>query len=292
MNLKVYDRIYFTIVYACLAFAAFITLYPFIYVFSMSVSTPEAAAAQMVYFFPVGFSTMAYERVFKNPEIWRFLYNAVWYTAVGTLCSVFFTALGAYPLSRRRFFARGFFNSIFIFTMFFGGGLIPFFIIVRTLGLYNSRWSMVIPFLIDTWLLIICRTFFQGLPEELFESAKIDGCSEIGIFRRIALPLSKQILAVLLLFYGIGNWNMWFFPVLFLGDRKLHPLQVYLKRVLVQNETSEAMLSWVTLGKGAYLSTLQVKYAIIIVASVPIIMLYPFVQKYFEKGFLIGALKG
>jgi len=211
---------------------------------------------------------------------------------VGTFFMLVFTVLGAYPLSRRHFFARNFFSAVFIFTMFFWGGLIPFFIVVRMTGLFNSRWALVVPYLVDTWNLVICRTFFQTLPVELYESAKMDGCSEFGILRRITLPLSKQILAVLTLFYGISNWNGWFAAVLFLADNKLHPIQVYLKRVLVEANSAEAMMSWATLGRGAMLSALQVKYAIIIVASVPIILVYPFVQKYFEKGVLLGSLKG
>ena len=292
INSKTYDRIYYSIVYVLITFAIIVTLYPIVYVFSMSISSPEAAAANKVFLIPVGFSTMAYERVFMNKEIWRAFYNSVWYTVVGTLAMLVFTVLGAYPLSRRHFFARNFFTGIFVFTMFFWGGLIPFFIIVKMTGLYNSRLALVVPYLIDTWNLIICRTFFQSIPEELYESAKMDGCNEFAILRKITLPLSKQIIAVLALFYGVSNWNGWFAAVMFLSSSKLHPLQVYLKRVLVEANSAEAMMSWASMGKDAMLSALQVKYAIIIVASLPIIIVYPFLQKYFEKGVLLGSLKG
>jgi putative aldouronate transport system permease protein len=286
------NRIYDVVVYGLVGLAIVITLYPFIYVFSMSISTPEAAAAKKVFLWPVGFSTLAYERVFQNPAIWKAFYNSVWYTVVATLGNLIFTVLGAYPLARPRFFARKLFMGIFVFTMFFWGGLVPFFVVVAKLGLYNTRWALVVPYLIETWNLVICRTFFQTLPEELYESAKLDGASEIRILWRLTLPLSKQIVAVLALFYGISNWNGWFAAVLFLADSKLHPIQVYLRNVLIAGSSAEAMMSWAQMGRAALLSTLQLKYALIIVASVPIIMVYPFVQRYFEKGVMLGSLKG
>jgi len=216
----------------------------------------------------------------------------VWYTVVATSCNLLFTVLGAYPLARPRFFARGFFTAVFVFTMFFWGGLVPFFVVVNKLGLYNSRWALVVPYLIETWNLILCRTFFQTLPEELYESAKIDGASEYRILARVTVPLSKQIIAVLALFYGISNWNGWFAAVLFLADSRLHPIQVYLRGVLISGSSADSMMSYAQIGRAAMLSFMQLKYALIIVASAPIIMVYPFVQRYFEKGVLLGSLKG
>jgi putative aldouronate transport system permease protein len=270
----------------------FVTLYPFLYVISMSISSPEAVAAKQVFLWPVGFSTMAYERVFMNKQIWTAFYNSLWYTVVATAGNLVFTVLGAFPLSRPRFFARKFFTAVFVFTMFFWGGLVPFFIVVNKVGLYNSRWALVLPYLIETWNLVICRTFFQTLPEELYESAKMDGASEIRLLWRITLPLSKQIIAVLALFYGISNWNGWFGAVLFLSNTKLHPIQVYLRSVLISGQSADSMMSWAQQGRAAMLTFMQLKYALIIVASVPIIVLYPFVQRYFEKGVLLGSLKG
>ncbi len=292
MKAKAYDRIYYTVVYGLAGLAIIVTLYPFLYVISLSISAPEAVAAKKVFLWPIGFSTLAYARVFQNPSIWRAFYNSVWYTVVATLGNLLFTVLGAYPLARPRFFARKFFMGIFVFTMFFWGGLVPFFVVVNKVGLYNSRWALVVPYLIETWNLVICRTFFQTLPEELYESAKIDGASELRILVRITVPLSKQIIAVLALFYGISNWNGWFAAVLFLANGKLHPIQVYLRNVLIAGQSAEAMMSWAQMGRAALLSTLQLKYALIVVASVPIIMVYPFVQRYFEKGVLLGSLKG
>jgi putative aldouronate transport system permease protein len=292
MKARTYTGIYDTIVYTLVTLAAIVTLYPFIYVFSMSISRPEAVAAKEVFLWPVGFSTMAYDRVFANKTIWRSFGNSVWYTVVATAGNLLFTVLAAYPLSRPRFFARKFFTAVFVFTMFFWGGLVPFFVVVAKVGLYNSRWALVVPYLVETWYLVICRTFFQTLPEELYESAKIDGASEYRILARVTLPLSKQIIAVLALFYGISNWNGWFAAVLFLSDSKLHPIQVYLRSVLISGESAESMMSWAQLGRAAMLSFLQLKYALIIVASVPIILVYPFVQRYFEKGVMLGSLKG
>jgi len=211
---------------------------------------------------------------------------------VATIANVVFTILGAYPLARPRFFARKFFMAVFVFTMFFWGGLVPFFVIVNKLGLYNTRWALVAPYLIETWNLVICRTFFQGMPEELYESAKIDGANELRILWKITTPLSKQIIAILALFYGISNWNGWFGAVLLIANSKLHPLQVYLRNVLLAGSSAEAMMSWAQMGRAALLSTLQLKYALIVIASVPIILVYPFVQRYFEKGVLLGSLKG
>lgn len=292
MKAKTYTAIYDTVVYGLVALSIVITLYPFLYVISMSISRPEAAAAKEVVLWPVGFSTLAYERVFQNREIWRAFYNSVWYTVVATSCNLLFTVLGAYPLARPRFFARGFFTAVFVFTMFFWGGLVPFFVVVNRLGLYNSRWALVVPYLIETWNLILCRTFFQTLPEELYESAKIDGASEYRILARVTVPLSKQIIAVLALFYGISNWNGWFAAVLFLADSKLHPIQVYLRGVLISGQSADSMMSYAQIGRAAMLSFMQLKYALIVVASVPIILVYPFVQRYFEKGVLLGSLKG
>lgn len=292
MKAKTYTGIYTTVVYGLVGLAILVTLYPFLYVISMSISNPEAVARREVWLWPVGFSTLAYARVFQNSDIWRAFYNSAWYTVVATAGNLVFTVLGAYPLARPRFFAKKFFTWVFVFTMLFWGGIVPFFVVVNRFGLYNSRWALVVPYLIETWNLVLCRTFLQTLPEELYESAKMDGASEYRILARLTLPLSKQIIAVLALFYGISNWNGWFAAVLFLSDTKLHPIQVYLRNVLIAGNSAEAMMSWAQMGRAALLSTLQLKYALIIVASVPIIVVYPFVQRYFEKGVLLGSLKG
>jgi len=286
------DRIYMGIVYFCVTLMALAALYPMVYVLSMSISRPQAVIAREVYLWPVGFSTSAYTRVFQNSAIWRYFGNSFWYTIVGTFFMVVVTVLAAYPISRRKFFIRKSLNKFYIFTLFFSGGLIPFYLIIRSTGLMNNRWALVLPFLVETWNLVIARSFFDTLPEELYEAAKIDGADEFRLMWHIAFPLSRTLFAVLALFYGLANWNGWFFASLLLND-VLHPLQVFLRRVLTA-ASPEAMMAWAQHGVETteVLSMIQIQYAIIIVATVPILLLYPFLQRYFEKGVMIGAVKG
>ena len=291
-ELSIEDVILDITVYVGVIFAFVVTLYPFIYVLSMSISDPGAVLRREVFLWPKGLSLQAYRTVFNDESIWRSYYNTVWYTVVGTVLNLVFTIMAAYPLSKKKFSGRGFFTFIFVFTMFFTGGLIPHFILVVKLGLYNSRWAIVLPPLIATYNLIICRTFFQTLPEDLFECARIEGAGEWRIVWQIVLPLSAPIVAVLALFYGIGHWNSFFPALLYLPNGKLQPIQLYLRRVLIQ-ASPEAVQQFETgeAGKGI-LAMLQVKYAVMIVAILPITLLYPFLQKYFVKGVMIGALKG
>ena len=280
------------VIYSVCLLAIIVTLYPFIYVFSMSISDPKAVAAGRVLLFPVGFSLEAYRQVTSDAAIWRSFYNSIWYTVVATTASVICTAMMAYPLSRPQFFARRFINVMVLITMFFGGGLIPFYQVVNAMGLIGSRMALVVPYLIGTWNLILCRTFFMSLPEEMYEAAKIDGASEFDIILKITVPLSRQIIAVLAIFYGVANWNGWFAAMLFLRDADLYPLQIYLRRILIQANTADAMQSWSQFANFNFLSLLQIKYAVIIVGSLPMILVYPFLQKYFEKGIMLGSLKG
>ena len=202
-----------TVVYAGVAIAFVVTLYPFLFVLSMSISDPVAVARREVFLLPKGFSLAAYRTVLSDPVVIRSYYNTIWYTGVGTALNLVFTVMAAYPLSKRNFSARGVLMFLIVFTMFFSGGLIPLFVLVVKVGLYGTRWAIVIPTLIATFNLIICRTFFQTLPEDLFESARIEGAGEWRIVWKIVLPLSKPIVAVLVLFYGIAHWNS-FFPCL------------------------------------------------------------------------------
>ena len=286
------DRFFNLFVYGGVSFALIICLYPFLYVLSSSVSNSQAVVRGEVWFWPKGFSLYAYKVVFSDDVIWRSYYNTVWYTLVGTSFNLVCTILAAYPLSKKQFFARNFFMIMFVLTMFFYGGMIPTFLVVVKTGLYNSRWAMVVPTLIGTWNLIIARTFFQSLPEELFENARMEGAGEFRIIWSIVLPLSTPIVAVMALFYGISHWNSFFPALLYLPNSKLHPIQIYLRRVLImssldtlaQHDTGEAA--------EGFLSLLKIKFAVIIVAILPIVTLYPFLQKYFVKGVMIGALKG
>lgn len=287
------EDVVFSLVIAIVVTLVFVvTLYPFIYVLSMSISDPSAVLRNEVFLWPKGFSLQSYRTVLNDATIWRSYYNTIWYTAVGTFLNLIFTTMAAYPLSKKAFRARGFFTVLIVFTMFFSGGLIPFFILVVKLGIYATRLAIVIPGIIGTFNMIICRTFFQTLPEELFECARIEGSGEWRIVWSIVLPLSTPIVAVLALFYGVGHWNSWFPALLYLPDARLHPIQLYLRRVLIQasleviqqHETGEQ-------GRGVQ-AMLQIKYAVMIVAVLPITLMYPFLQKYFVKGVMIGALKG
>jgi len=282
------DRIYVTLNYVLATILVAAAAYPFIYVFSMSISDPYAAAGGKVVLWPVGFDMTAYQLVLRSADIWNAFSNTVWVVIVGTTCMVVCTLCAAYPLSRKHFFARKFFNGFIAFTMFFWAGLIPFFQVVKMTGLYGNRWVLVIPYMIEAWNFVICRTFFQSLPETLMEAATIDGCGEFQIMTRVALPLSKQIIAVMALFYGVSNWNGWFAAQIFLPDANMQLLQNVLKRLLVESKANDLA----SMGMGTVLSKLQLKYAIVVVASIPMIAVYPFVQRYFEKGVMIGSIKG
>ncbi len=279
-------------VYIGVAFAFVITLYPFVFVLSMSISDPVAVVRRDVFLLPKGFSLAAYRTVLNDPVVLRSYYNTIWYTGVGTALNLVFTVMAAYPLSKRNFSAGRVLMFLFVFTWFFSGGLIPLFVVVVKLGLYATRWAIVIPTLIAIFNLIICRTFFQTLPEDLFECARIEGAGEWRIVWKIVLPLSRPIVAVLVLFYGVNHWNSFFPALLYLPKADLQPIQLYLRRVLIQ-ASPEAIQQFETGEQGeGVMAMVQIKFAVMIVAVLPILLLYPFLQRYFVKGVLIGALKG
>lgn len=273
-------------IYLATALIIAITLYPVIYVVSMSFSDPVHVLARDIYFLPKGFSLKAYRMILENNTVLRSFGNTLWYTVVGATVSVTLTATTAFALSRRQFFLRRQLSFLMTLTMFVSGGLIPLYILVQKMHLYNNRWSIILPYIISAYNLIITRSFFESLPEEMAEAVKMDGGSEWTIMTRIFFPLSKPILSVLILFYGVGYWNSYFAPLIFLSDEKLQPIQLYLRRILI---TSEVRVSG--MGMDAILMNEQMKYAVIVVACFPIMILYPFIQKYFEKGVLIGAVK-
>ena len=290
--LTVEDVVVDAVVYVSVAFAFVITLYPLVFVLSMSISDPVAVVRREVFLLPKGFSLDAYRTVLNDPIVLRSYYNTIWYTGVGTTLNVVFTMMAAYPLSKRNFSARRVLMFLFVLTMFFSGGLIPMFVLVVKLGLYNTRWAIVLPPLIATFNLIICRTFFQTLPEELFESARIEGAGEWRIVYKIVAPLSKPIIAVLVLFYCVDHWNSFLPALLYLPKADLQPIQLYLRRVLIQ-ASPEAVQQFETgeAGEGI-MAMVQIKFAVMIVVMLPILLLYPFLQRYFVKGMLVGALKG
>jgi putative aldouronate transport system permease protein len=271
-------------------FVIVITVYPILYILSMSISDPYKAISGSVYWYPVGFDVTSYKMVFRNPEIFTAYYNTIWYTSVGTAVNLIMTVLAAYPLLMKKFKFRKVMIWMILIPMFFSGGIIPLFILMGDLNLINTRWAMILPVALDSFNVILCWTFFRSLPESLIESARIDGANDFMILWRIILPLSAPILAVLGLFYAVGHWNSYFNALMFLFDSKLQPIQLYLYKVISQSQDKFNAISMEGLNvTSAY--TIQVKYAVIMVVVTPILFVYPFVQKYFVKGVLIGSLK-
>lgn len=286
---SVSDRVLYLVTVLIMLVAFVVTLYPFLYVFSMSLSDQGSVLRQEVWLLPKGLNLHSYQKVFSDPAIWVAYGNTVYYTVVGTLINVVMTCMMAYPLSRRRFWGRGVLSMAVVFTMLFSGGMIPSFLLIKNLGLYNTRWALLLPGAISAFNLILARTFFMGLPESLMESASIDGAGEATILWKIVVPLSKPIVAVLTLFYAVGHWNSYFNALLYIPDIKLQPLQMFLVKLLVleQDQMAEGGEDMLRLT----LDAMQTKYATIIAVIVPILCVYPFLQKYFAQGVMIGAIK-
>lgn len=283
------DRVMQVIIYIVCFLAACITAYPLIYIFSMSISEPAAVVANSVTLLPKGFSLQAYEMVFKNSDIWLSYYNTIIYTVGGTAVSVVLTMLAAYPLSRRQFFLRRPLSLFFSISMFFTGTLVPMYLLINQLGLYNTRLAIILPTGAAAYYIIMARTFLSSISDSLYDSARIDGAGEFTILLRIFIPLSKPIIAVLVLYYAVQQWNSYFNAMVYLPDPDLQPLQLYLMKVLINNEnaTSGGAVGAATMS----MISLQLKYVVIVVALVPILCVYPFLQKYFTKGMMIGAIK-
>lgn len=278
-----------------LALIAFITIYPFIYIISASLSDVNAILRQEVYLLPKGITIEAYKMVFRQGEIVSAYYNTIWYTVVGTIINVLLTTSAAYPLSRKTYSIRSHVMLYIAITMYFSGGMVPEFILVNNLGLYNTRWVMVILGAVSASRLIIARVFFQeSIPEELTDAAKIDGANDIDIYFRIVLPLSKAIIAVLTLQYAVSHWNEFFKALIYISDNELHPLALYLRRLLVMGTSAEFSdevgLAYTDEFK-LFAIQQQFKFASIVVTMLPIMCFYPFLQKHFVKGVMIGAIK-
>lgn len=275
-------------------FVVSVTLYPLIYIFSMAISDPIAAARGQVFLLPKGFDLTAIKKVLADESIWMYYYNTLWYTVVGTVLGVITTCLAGYPLSRKEFRYRNVFMKFIMVTMFFGGGLIPSYIVIaRFLNLYNTRWAIILPGLTSAWYIIVARTYFQSLPEEIVESARIDGASEFRIFGQLVLPLSKPIIGVLALYYAVGYWNSYFSAMIYLSDKELQPLALYIKSVVIQNSLES--IAGTPTGGGIIvenlLSSLQLKYAVIVVSVLPMLLIYPLISGNLEKGLMVGAVK-
>lgn len=287
------DKIFIAVNTFILILLTVIVIYPLLFILSSSFSNPLEVIKGNVWLFPKQVTLDAYRMVFRDSSIMIGYRNTILYTLVGTLINLTMTICAAYPLSRRDFAGRHWITGILVFTMFFSGGLIPTYLVVKSLGMVNTFWAMVIPSAVSIYNIIIMRTFLQtSIPGELQEAAFVDGCSNIGVLIRIILPLSKPILAVMVLFYGVAHWNAFFNALIYLSDRAKFPLQLVLREILIQNQMSEQIMEDVDTLASKQMLAEGIKYAIIIVASVPALIVYPFLQKYFVKGFMIGAIKG
>lgn len=271
----------------------FAVVYPLIYVLSASFSDPIAVSSGQVWLWPVNFTTKAYTTIFEYGRVWTGYMNSIFYAVVGTAVNVVLTILAAYPLSRKDLFGQRWIMFLFIFALIFSGGLIPWFLVVNKLGMYNTRWAMIIPQALSIWNVLIAITFFRtAFPPELLEAAQLDGCNDFQYLWKIVLPLSGPIIAVLCLFYAVNHWNQYFTALIFLADKDLFPLQLVLRDILVANTVDLNMLEDAkTMAAKAGMRDL-LKFALIVVASVPVLLIYPFVQKHFVKGMMIGSVKG
>lgn len=266
-------------------------LYPIIYVLLASVSDSNQLLAHSgLLVKPLGFNFEAYKAVFKNPRIGTGYLNTMFVLIVGLAINISMTSLAAYFLSRKGVMFRGPIMAMMVFTMYFSGGLIPGFINIQNLGLYDSLWALVLPGAINVYNLIIMRTSFAGIPASLEEAAHLDGAGHLTIFWQIIMPLSKAIVAVMVLYYGVAHWNSWFQASIYINDRSKYPLQLVLREILIQNDVSD--MAAAAGSNDVYGVAESIKYAVVMVATLPILCIYPFLQKYFVKGVMIGALKG
>lgn len=293
------DRVLHFIISALLILLGFSTLYPFWNSLVLSLNVGSDTAMGGVTFWPRRWTLENYDIVLQDTRLLRAFMISVFRTVLGTVLSIFFTALFAYALSKRGLIGRKYYMIFCIITLYFSGGLIPSFLLIRELGMMNTFWVMVIPGFISVWNMIIFRTFFMELPDGLEESAKIDGCNDFGIFFRIVIPISGPVIATLSLFTAVGHWNDWFGPSIFINQENLLPIQTVLKQILNSNIVTDQMLQATggnaaaldTMSRAQTVTTKSLTMATMMVATLPIILVYPFVQKYFVKGVLIGSLK-
>ncbi len=287
------DRVFYLISGLLLTFVFIVVLYPCIFVLAASFSSGTAVQSGKVILWPVGFNLVGYDTVFHTSNIWKGFANSIYYTVVGTLINVVVTILAAYPLSRQDLVGRDKLMLFFTFTMFFNGGIITNYILVSKLGIINTRWALLLPGAMSVYNMIIARTFLQNnIPTELLEASQLDGCSDIQYLINVVLPLSKAVLAVLVLFYGVAHWNTYFNAMLYISNRNLAPLTIFLKEILISGQIDASTVSDPELAEKVSQLAGVIKYALIVVSMLPVLIIYPFVQKYFVKGVTIGAVKG
>ena len=280
------------ILYAACTLLLLLILYPLWFIVIASFSDPSAVAGGHVWLLPVGFTLDGYEELLKQANVWIGYRNTIAYTLVGTLIALAVNIPAAYALSRRDLWGQRALMGLYVFTMFFSGGLIPTFLTIQQVGLYNTFWVMVLPFSVSAYNIIVARTFFQNsLPAELWDAAQVDGCGNLRFFFTMALPLSKAVVSVIALWTAVGQWNSYFNALIYIRDSSLHPLQLIMRNILITNQSFAALGT----GEAAIIAMRKanlVRYAMIIVSTVPIMCVYPFIQKYFDQGVMIGSIKG
>lgn len=292
------DKIFLIFVYVFLAISLLIVLYPLIYIISASISNPHLVNSGEMWLLPKGITFEGYRTLLGNSSIWRGYLNTIYYTVLGTSINLLVTLPCAYALSREDFYGRRAFTNFMLVTMFLSGGLIPSYLLIRSLGMLNTVWALVIPGAVSVYNVVVTRTFFQStIPREMEETAIVDGCSDFRLFMQIVLPLSTPIIAVMALFYGVGHWNSFFNALIYLSDRSMYPLQMILREILILQDMSSNTVNNVTSEMANMLYSKQqlaqvIKYGVMIVSSLPVIIVYPFLQKYFVKGMMVGSIKG
>lgn len=287
------NRLFHVINYTLLIFVFLIVAYPLYFVLIASISNPSMVGTGQVLFWPKDITFEGYKGIFVNDQIMTGYKNSLIYTITGVFFSVITTVPAAYALSRKKLPGRKLLMLLIIFTMYFNGGMIPTYLVVNDLKLTNTMWSMVLPLMIVPYNLIIARSFFESsLPEELREAAMLDGCTELQYFRKIVLPLSSAIIAIMILFYGVAQWNTYFNALLYIKDQALYPLQLVLRNILIENQVPADMIGDVAQAAIRAERAELIKYVSIIVSAAPLLILYPFVQKHFVKGVMVGSVKG
>jgi len=291
------DAIYDAVIFVILTIVFLIVAYPLYFIIISSISDPKAVSTGSVIFRPIGFTLSGYVEVFKNKGVITGFLNSILYTLTGTFLSLALTLPTAYALSRDKFSGKKFVMFFYLITMFLSGGMIPTYLVVKNMHMLDSMWSLIVPGALSVWNMIVARTFFKmNIPEELYDAAEIDGCGYGRFFFSIALPLSQAIIAIMILFYSVGLWNSYFSALLYMKTDSKFPLQLVLRSILIQNQnqlsqTLTSVQQQVAFEKKRQLTELM-KYSLIIVSSIPVLVMYPFVQKYFVKGVMIGSIKG
>lgn len=287
------DKIFTIIIYLVLSLVLIIILYPLIYVVAASFSDPQAVISGEVTLFPVRPTVRGYAAVFQNRKILSGFANSLFYLVVGTIINLVMTMLCAYPLSRKEFTARGKLSMFFVFTMYFSGGMVPSYILVNKLGMINTRWALLIPMAMSTYNMIICRTYIvNSIPDELYEASQIDGCTPFKYMMHVIVPLCKPILAVLTLYYGVSRWNDYFNAMLYLYDDTLQPLTIVMREILIMGKVDMTQVTDASAASKLQGLSELLKFSTIVVACVPVMLLYPMIQKHLVKGVMVGSVKG